>query len=549
MRFAALLFVLAESLLAQPFPDVASLASRGAGTLAGHSSYEFTTDVTMDITGVPFPLVISTVTQAVNPGKLRIESKTSEIVMSLAVANGEHFWIYNALLKQYATASGLEEMQSVANSAAGMPDTSKLTSKAKVIRSEMLAVDGQQHDCWVAENRSDSLPDQDGGALKDVVFAEWIDKSSGLTLQTVMSGKQAGAKPPAEIPMEIKIKTVVRSLRFDSDLPDSLFVFTPPSDATETKEFTKDLPKTSKPSPAVASSSSSDPEAFIPILNPIERIEPNYPAEARSQGFQGMVSLLVTMDPAGNVTSAEPLTGRAILRPAAVDAVMRWKYRPVLRDGRPVSAYTEAMVEFIIDPKKPPTSLADMGFDIAEQVAQGERIRDLQKQFPRSPEQILADTEQQSSAGNEAGNEPGNEPGNEMERFYTLADLAKKSAGAGALDKAASYANELLRLAPKYRGDWNYGNAIHDGNMVLGLVALRQGSVANAKQYLLESGKTTGSPQLNSFGPDFTLARELLQKGERETVLEYLSLCRVFWKTGAAKLDSMAETARSGGTF
>jgi hypothetical protein len=84
--------------------------------------------------------------------------------------------------------------------------------------------------------------------------------------------------------------------------------------------------------------------------------------------------------------------------------------------------------------------------------------------------------------------------------------------------------------------------------MVLGLVALRQGSVANAKQYLLESGKTTGSPQLDSFGPDFTLAKELLQKGERETVLEYLSLCRKFWKMGAAKLDAMTDAAR-GGTF
>jgi TonB family protein len=531
MRFAALMFVLTGSLAAQPFPDVASLASQGAATFAGHSSYEFTTDLTMDITGVPFPLGISTVTQA-NPGKLRIEAKTSGIVMSLAVADGERFWIYNALSKQYMSASSREQMQSMANSAAGILDTSKLTSSAKVIRSETLAVDGQQHDCWVAESRVDSLPDQDSGTLRDVTFTEWIDKTSGLTLQTTLSGKEASAKPPAEI----KLKTVMHSLRFDPALPDSLFVFTPPADATETTEF-KPTEVKKEPSPAVARSSNPGPQAFVPILTPIERIEPDYPAAARSQGLQGMVNLLVTTDAEGNVTHAEPLTGRAALRPAAVDAVMRWKYRPVLRDGHAVSAYTEAMVDFIIDPRKPPTSLADMGFDIADQMAEGERIRELQKQYPRSPEQILADTEQQSSAGNE------------MERFYALADLAKKSAGAGALDKAASYANELLRLAPKYRGDWNYGNAIHDGNMVLGLVALRQGSIANAKQYLLESGKTTGSPQLDSFGPDFTLARELLQKGERETVLEYLSLCRVFWKSGVAKLASIAETARSGGTF
>jgi hypothetical protein len=85
--------------------------------------------------------------------------------------------------------------------------------------------------------------------------------------------------------------------------------------------------------------------------------------------------------------------------------------------------------------------------------------------------------------------------------------------------------------------------------MVLGLVALRQGNIPEARRYLLESGKTPGSPVLGSFGPDLTLAREFLEKGDRDTVLEFLALCKGFWKMGADQVDAMAAEVRKGGTF
>ena len=124
--------------------------------------------------------------------------------------------------------------------------------------------------------------------------------------------------------------------------------------------------------------------------------------------------------------------------------------------------------------------------------------------------------------------------------------LAKDAVKAAALDRAASYANELLQAANQHPQDWNYGNAIHDGNMVLGLVALRRGDMAQANRYLLEAGKTQGSPQLNSFGPNMTLAKELIDKGERDAVVEYFSLCRKFWSLGADRLDAWTATVRAG---
>ncbi len=76
---------------------------------------------------------------------------------------------------------------------------------------------------------------------------------------------------------------------------------------------------------------------------------------------------------------------------------------------------------------------------------------------------------------------------------------------------------------------WNYGNVIYNANELLGRVALREGDLDAARKYLLAAAKTKGSPQLNSFGPSFTLARELAEKGERDTVIEFLDLVGLFW--------------------
>jgi hypothetical protein len=43
-----------------------------------------------------------------------------------------------------------------------------------------------------------------------------------------------------------------------------------------------------------------------------------------------------------------------------------------------------------------------------------------------------------------------------------------------------------------------------------------------------------------------SLASELLQQGESETVLRYLDLCRSFWKMGAERLDRWTDAIRNG---
>ena len=45
------------------------------------------------------------------------------------------------------------------------------------------------------------------------------------------------------------------------------------------------------------------------------------------------------------------------------------------------------------------------------------------------------------------------------------------------------------------------------------------------------------------------LARELALKGEKDAVLQYLELCRSFWKMGGEQLTSIAAAVRNGETF
>ena len=134
----------------------------------------------------------------------------------------------------------------------------------------------------------------------------------------------------------------------------------------------------------------------------------------------------------------------------------------------------------------------------------------------------------------------------EMSRFYRLDDLAKSAFNAGEMKKASEFAFELLKVAHKYSGDWNYGNAIQDANSVLGRIALKAGDTKKADEYLLKAGQTPGSPQLGSFGPNMSLAKEILEKGERDIVLQYLGLCRKFWKMGGERLNAWTEEVKAG---
>ncbi|MGD9682688.1 MAG: tetratricopeptide repeat protein [Candidatus Obscuribacterales bacterium] len=115
------------------------------------------------------------------------------------------------------------------------------------------------------------------------------------------------------------------------------------------------------------------------------------------------------------------------------------------------------------------------------------------------------------------------------DRLDRLADLAELAFHAKEFEKASKYAQQRLK-AQNRRGTTQCNDASHKCHTILGRLALRNGKLEEAKRHILKSGAVTGSAVLNSFGPGFDLAKELLEKGEREVVLEYLALCERFWK-------------------
>lgn len=128
------------------------------------------------------------------------------------------------------------------------------------------------------------------------------------------------------------------------------------------------------------------------------------------------------------------------------------------------------------------------------------------------------------------------------EKFDILASLMQHYSHISLKDKALAKerAAELLRTAANFKKDWNYGNAIHRANLVLGRVSLLNGDLDGAKKHLKAAGLTPGSPQLNSFGPNMMLAKELLEKGERNAVLDYLADIGKFW-SGARSAEFLEE--------
>jgi len=78
------------------------------------------------------------------------------------------------------------------------------------------------------------------------------------------------------------------------------------------------------------------------------KVDPEYPADAKAQHIQGTVRLRVNIDREGNVYRVELISGDALLEPAAINAVLEWKYRPFLLNGEAMEVESEVQVNFAL---------------------------------------------------------------------------------------------------------------------------------------------------------------------------------------------------------
>jgi hypothetical protein len=139
-------------------------------------------------------------------------------------------------------------------------------------------------------------------------------------------------------------------------------------------------------------------------------------------------------------------------------------------------------------------------------------------------------------------------------RLEHLGVAAKAALEAGLNEEAQSYAEQAIAIAaePRFKNAVRNtfessfaGDAVSLGNLVLGRLALARGDVEAAENYLLLSGQIKdGQPVF--WGPNMTLARELLKRHRPEAVLKFLEECSHFWQNADPRIQRWAATIRSG---
>jgi TonB family protein len=78
----------------------------------------------------------------------------------------------------------------------------------------------------------------------------------------------------------------------------------------------------------------------------VYRLAPIYPPRAKQRHAEGTVMLRALIDKDGDVQALRFVSGPPLLVQAAMDAVRRWKYKPTLRNGEPVTVETTIEVAF-----------------------------------------------------------------------------------------------------------------------------------------------------------------------------------------------------------
>ena len=78
----------------------------------------------------------------------------------------------------------------------------------------------------------------------------------------------------------------------------------------------------------------------------IASVAPAYPLGARSSGVQGDVVIETTIDKSGSVVRTHVVSGPAMLRTSALEALKRWKYEPSRLNGEPVEVQMQVTIKF-----------------------------------------------------------------------------------------------------------------------------------------------------------------------------------------------------------
>ena len=92
------------------------------------------------------------------------------------------------------------------------------------------------------------------------------------------------------------------------------------------------------------------PQRFAPV--PTHIAQPEYTDDARNSRIEGAVLLQVEINEKGIPTEAK--VTRSLnngLDRKAIEAVLKWRFKPALKDGKPVASSAKIEINFRINPR------------------------------------------------------------------------------------------------------------------------------------------------------------------------------------------------------
>lgn len=83
--------------------------------------------------------------------------------------------------------------------------------------------------------------------------------------------------------------------------------------------------------------------------NLVRRVDPTYPAIARTARVQGQVILSAVIGKDGSIQNLRVISGHPLLVGAAVEAVRQWRYRPYILNDDAIEVETQITVNFHLE--------------------------------------------------------------------------------------------------------------------------------------------------------------------------------------------------------
>lgn len=105
------------------------------------------------------------------------------------------------------------------------------------------------------------------------------------------------------------------------------------------------------------------------FLDPVKAPKAVYPLQAAEKGIQGQVWLVLHVSEAGDVESADVLSGAPVLAQAAVNAAKKWKFKPFIKNGKAIKVTTKMPFDFFFRDKLMDKGVSVDGTAVAEKDA------------------------------------------------------------------------------------------------------------------------------------------------------------------------------------